>query len=188
MPKFPKPPGHHTVTPSFAVPNATKVLEFLKKAFGGKLVDRYDAPDGSIAHCEVMLGDSAVMFGDANPAHGMEAMPAALALYVEDGKAVDATYKRALAAGAKSVSAPADQFYGYRSATREGPGRQQLDDLRRRRAGLRGGDAPAHGRADEGRGPRGRLQRGEAQADEARRTPEGRRPRWASSTALLGVR
>src|SRR6185503_15016831 len=72
MPRFPKPPGHHTVTPSFAVPNATKVLEFLQKAFGGKVVDRYDAPGGSIAHCEMMIGDSVVMFGEANPAHGMD--------------------------------------------------------------------------------------------------------------------
>ena len=177
MPKLPRPRGHHTVTPSFAVPNATKVLEFLKKAFGGKLVDRYDAPDGSIAHCEVMLGDSVVMFGNANPAHDMEAMPAALALYVDDGKAVDATYKRALAAGAKSLSAPTDQFYGYRSARVKDPGGNRWNDLRRRRAGLRERDAPAHGRADEGRGPGGRLPGGEAQENEARRTPEGRRRR-----------
>jgi PhnB protein len=122
MPKFQKPPGHHTVTPSFGVANATQVLEFLKKAFGGKLVDRYDAPDGSIAHCEVMLGDSVVMFGQANPEHGVDPMPAALSLYVDDAAAVDATYKRALAAGAKSVSEPQNQFYGYRSAVVNDPG------------------------------------------------------------------
>src|SRR5262245_14193215 len=117
MPKFPKPPGHHTVTPAFAVPEAGKVLDFLKQAFHATLVERYDAPDGSIAHCEVRLGDSAVMFGEANPAHGMEAMPAALSLYVDDAEAVDATYERALAAGATSVATPKDQFYGWRSAT-----------------------------------------------------------------------
>ena len=117
-----RPKGHHTVTPGFAVPNATKVLEFLQKAFGGKVVDRYDGPGGEIAHCEVMLGDSVVMFGEANPAHGMEAMPASLSFYVDDGTAVDATYKRALSAGAKSVMEPKDQFYGYRSATVKDPG------------------------------------------------------------------
>ena len=122
MPKFPKPPGHHTVTPGFAVPNATKVLEFLQKAFGGKVVDRYDAPSGSIAHCELMIGDSVVMFGEANPAHGMDPMPASLSYYVEDGDAVDVTYKRALASGAKSVMEPKNQFYGYRSATVKDPG------------------------------------------------------------------
>jgi len=122
MPKFPKPPGHHTVTPGFAVPKATKILEFLQKAFGGKLVDRYDAPDGSIAHCEVMIGDSVVMFGESNPAHGMEAMPASLSYYVDDGNAVDVAYKRALTSGATSVMEPKNQFYGYRSATVQDPG------------------------------------------------------------------
>ena len=40
-------------------------------------------------------------------------MPAMLYVYVED---VDATYQRALQAGATSVSEPKDQFYGDRSA------------------------------------------------------------------------
>jgi len=122
MSKYPKPAGHHTVTPGFAVPNAARVLEFLQTAFGGKLVDRYDAPDGTIAHCETMIGDSVVMFGEANPAHGTEPMPASLSYYVEDGDAVDVTYKRALASGAKSVTEPQNQFYGYRSATVKDPG------------------------------------------------------------------
>ena len=122
MPRFPKPPGHHTVTPAFAIPNAAKVVQFLENAFDAKLVDRYDGPGDSIAHCEMMLGDSVVMFGEANPEHGMEAMPASLSYYVEDGAAVDASYKRALASGAKSLMEPKDQFYGYRSATVKDPG------------------------------------------------------------------
>jgi len=122
MPKFQKPQGHHTITPGFAVPNSKKVFDFLQTAFGGKVVDRYDGPDGSIAHCEMMLGDSVVMFGEANPAHGAPAMPASLSFYVDDGPAVDATYKRALAAGATSMMEPKNQFYGYRSATITDPG------------------------------------------------------------------
>src|SRR5262245_21049009 len=122
MPKYPKPPGHHTVTPGFAVPNAEKVLEFLQKALGAKLVERYDGPGGAIAHCEVMLGDSVVMFGQADAAHGMEAMPASLSFYVDDGDQVDVTYKKALSAGATSVMEPKNQFYGYRSATVKDPG------------------------------------------------------------------
>ena len=122
MPKIPRPTGHHTITPGFAVPNSIKVLEFLQKAFGGKVVDRYDGPGGTIAHCEMMIGDSVVMFGEADPAHGMAAMPASLSYYVDDGGAVDVTYKRALASGATSVMEPKNQFYGYRSATVKDPG------------------------------------------------------------------
>ncbi len=115
MSKLPRPKGHHTITPGFAVEHASDVLSFLQKAFGAKVVDRYDGPGGAIMHCEVMLGDSSVMFGQAMP--GYDPMPASLSYYVDDAKAVDDTYARAIAAGAQSVMAPKNQFYGYRSAT-----------------------------------------------------------------------
>ena len=45
-------------------------------------------------------------------------MTSMLYLYTED---TDATYKRALKAGATSIMEPADQFYGDRSAGVQGP-------------------------------------------------------------------
>jgi len=117
MTKFPRPEGHHTITPSFAVPNAGKVLALLESAFGAKVVDKYEGPGGTIMHCEVRLGDSAIMFGEPVPGMDVEAMPAMLSYYVDDAAAVDTTYAAALAAGATSVSEPKDHFYGHRSAS-----------------------------------------------------------------------
>jgi len=113
--KLPRPAGHHTITPSFIVPNAAKVIDFVQRAFGGEIVDRYDGPNGEVFHAEIRVGDSVVMCGDAGGPH--PAMPAAFSLYLDTGEAVDTTYKRALSAGATSEMEPANQFYGYRSAT-----------------------------------------------------------------------
>ena len=117
---FSLPEGHHSITPGAFILNAATVLEFIQKAFGGKLVERYDAPDGSVAHAEVMIGDSMLMLGEA-PSEN-EAMPAMLSVYVADSEAVDSTYQTALDAGATTLTPPADQFYGHRSATVEDAG------------------------------------------------------------------
>jgi PhnB protein len=107
----PIPEGYHSVTPYLVVTGASKLIDFMKQAFGAQEIHRMAAPDGTIMHAEVKIGDSHIMVGEAggpNPA-----MPTMLYLYVTD---TDATYKRALAAGATSEMEPKNQFYGDRNA------------------------------------------------------------------------
>jgi len=68
-------------------------------------------PDGSIRHAEARIGDSMVMIGQAGGE--WKPKPNTVHVYVPD---VDATYKKALAAGATSTREPVTQFYGDRSA------------------------------------------------------------------------
>jgi uncharacterized glyoxalase superfamily protein PhnB len=91
------------------VSDATKLIDFLKQAFDAQLLFKMDGPGGRIMHAEMTIGDSRIMLGQPAPGQETQAM---IHLYVPD---TDATYKRALAAGATSVREPTDQFYGDRS-------------------------------------------------------------------------
>ena len=102
---------YHTVTPYLVVSDADAELAFLKAAFGATELSCQRHPDNTVMHAEITIGDTLVMLGQA----GGSWMPrsAALYLWVED---VDATYARALQAGAKSESAPENKPYGHRNA------------------------------------------------------------------------
>ena len=104
------PEGFHTVTPTLTVKGAAKLIDFLKAAFGAEEKFRMPGPGGAIMHAEITIGDSIVMLSDAirQPATQTE-----LYLYVTDA---DGTYQRALKAGAKSLMAPVDMFWGDRFA------------------------------------------------------------------------
>jgi PhnB protein len=108
----PIPEGYHSVTPYLIVEGAAELLDFVKSAFGAEERFRMPTPNGTIGHAEVKIGDSIVMVADG--AEEWPVMPTFVYLYVDD---CDATYQRALAAGATSVKEPEDQFYGDRNAT-----------------------------------------------------------------------
>jgi PhnB protein len=107
---------YHSVQPYMIVKGAAEALDFYKKAFGATERMRVNFKD-RIGHAEIQIGDSCVMMADEFPeigAHGPEhfgGTPVSLMVYL-DG--VDEVYAQALAAGAVSERAPADQPHGVR--------------------------------------------------------------------------
>ena len=63
----PIPEGYYALTPSLAVDNAEKAIEFYKRAFGAKERMRMLAPGGTIGHAELEIGDSVLMLADPLP-------------------------------------------------------------------------------------------------------------------------
>jgi PhnB protein len=118
------PDGYHSVQPYLYIRGAADAIEFYKKAFGASERMRMPQPDGRIAHAEIEIGDSCIMMADEFPerqvygAKHYGGSAVSLMIYVPD---CDATYKQALAAGAKSVREPADQVYGDRMGGVEDP-------------------------------------------------------------------
>jgi PhnB protein len=100
-----------SVTPHLYAVQPVQLIKFLQEAFGGEEVYRAELPDGGIPHAQVRIGDSIVALAGG---HGpYQPTPSTLHLYVPD---TDVVYAQALAAGAVSIQAPADQPYGDRSA------------------------------------------------------------------------
>jgi uncharacterized glyoxalase superfamily protein PhnB len=96
------PDGWHSVTPRIVVQEAKGLVEFLKQVFDASGEYRQERPS------EVRIGDSVIMISDAGTRSPMTAF---LYVYVSD---TDATYRRAVDAGARTLEAPAVMPYGDR--------------------------------------------------------------------------
>jgi PhnB protein len=91
------------------------LMDFIRRAFGAEELGRY-APEGRIQHATLKIGDATVEISEAGGPY--QPMPSMFYLYVADA---DAAYRRALDAGATSLSEPADQAYGDRTAAVSDP-------------------------------------------------------------------
>jgi len=115
----PIPEGTHTVTPHLIVRSADRAIDFYKQAFGAVEVTRHPSPDGSIMHAELRIGDSPLYLADENPAWGalsplaLGGSPVTIHLFVPDA---DATFERAVQAGATVRMPIDDAFWGDRYA------------------------------------------------------------------------
>jgi PhnB protein len=118
------PAGYHTVTPYLTVHDGAGALAFYKRALGAREVMRMGAPGGKIGHAEIRIGDSHIMLSDEFPGTSTKAPTSlggttgSLMLYVPN---VDAAFKKAIAAGCKSIMDPADMFWGDRFGKLEDP-------------------------------------------------------------------
>ena len=119
----PIPEGYHSVTPYLYVDGGDAAIRFYKEAFGATEVMRMPAGD-RIMHAEIRIGDSHVMLADENPEQGVLSptsrggATSSLMIYLPD---VDATFARAIAAGATAERAPTDQFWGDRMGVLKDP-------------------------------------------------------------------
>jgi len=113
----PIPEGYHTVTPSLTIRDASRAIDFYKRAFGAQELMRMPGPGGKIMHAEIRIGDSVLMLTDEFPEMGgkspqaLGGSPVYLFLYVEN---VDTVFKRAVDAGAQVKMPVADMFWGDR--------------------------------------------------------------------------
>jgi PhnB protein len=105
------PVGLGSVTPFLHPRGAAALIEFMKQAFAAEEMGIHRGPEGTIAHAKIRVGGSVIEMGEAHGEWGPN--PTMFYLYVDD---VDAWYRRALAAGAVSMEAPALQPYGERRA------------------------------------------------------------------------
>jgi PhnB protein len=121
----PIPEGFHSVTPYLSIKGASQAIEFYKKAFGAQERERVNGPDGNtVAHAELMIGNSIIMLADEMPQHGnqsptsLKGTPVSLAIYVNDA---DPVFKQAVSAGATVLKPMEDQFFGDRAGFLQDP-------------------------------------------------------------------
>ena len=101
MNSFYKPGNYNTVSPYLIVDGASRTIEFLVKVFGAAKLRQIPADNGKLIHAEIRIDDTVLMLTDGG--EGWPPVPSHVHVYVFD---VDATYKRALEAGAISVQEP----------------------------------------------------------------------------------
>jgi PhnB protein len=120
----PIPEGYPRVTPYLMVDGASAAIDFYTSVLGATERMRMSAPEDKVGHAELEIGNSVIMLADESPemdARGPRTVggtPVSLHVYIEDA---DATFERALEAGAKMLQPVEDKFYGDRSGSFEDP-------------------------------------------------------------------
>ena len=120
----PIPEGYPRVSPYLIVDGAAAAIEFYSSVLGASERMRMPDREDKIGHAELQIGDSIVMLADEYPEMGLRGpkslggTPVTISVYVEN---VDDVFDRAVRAGATSLRAVENQFYGDRSGQFEDP-------------------------------------------------------------------
>ena len=118
------PEAYRGATPYLSVKDATRAIEFYKRAFGAQEVLQLRQPGGKVGHAELRIGDAAIMLADEFPEinflspQSIGGTPVNILIYVKD---VDALVDQATAAGAKLMRPVEDQPFGSRVCVLEDP-------------------------------------------------------------------
>ena len=113
----PIPDDYPRVTPYLCVDGAAAAIDFMVEVFDATERMRIAAPGGLIGHAEVAIGDSIIMVSDEYPEMGVigpkkiGGTAVTVMVYVEDA---DATFAKAVAAGATAERPVETHFYGDR--------------------------------------------------------------------------
>lgn len=100
------PPGYQQVMPYLILEDPEKFIEFTKAVFDATEKMK-DTQDGEIRHAEILIGNNCIMFGKSSDQWTV--MNSGFFIYVEDA---DATFQKALNAGAAIVMELSDKNYG----------------------------------------------------------------------------
>jgi PhnB protein len=110
------PPGLGNLLLCVSPRKARVFIDFAKRAFGAEEVYLHENPEGRVVIAGVRIGNAVVEMSDAHD-ESLD-LPSIFLLHVED---CDASYQRAIAAGATGLREPADQADGSRTAVVEDP-------------------------------------------------------------------
>lgn len=99
-----KPENYNSLSPYLIVDNAQQVANMLATVFNGNELRKYNRPNGTVMHMEVLLDDTVVMLSDATADY--PAQKTMLHMYVPD---VMATYKKAIEAGCTAIEEPVNK-------------------------------------------------------------------------------
>jgi uncharacterized glyoxalase superfamily protein PhnB len=104
--------------PHLVVSPATEAIEFYKRAFGFKELNRMPGEKGQVIHCAMQLGEAGLMLADDMPGMTSCRSPKSLGgttvtIHI-NWPDVDALFEQATKAGATAIMRPTDMFWGDR--------------------------------------------------------------------------